>query len=258
MRMFRGLCGEAAFKNVVILTTYWDQVPPGEGERREEQLKSNFLAKFVEGGAQFMRHDCTVDSARKVLRRILPMPAISARIQKEIREEGKSLLETAAGSVQSKDVEDALAKYKNEIAELTEEMEAVKASNEAARRELEEELAGLQNMLAEWEREKTELKEGLDEERELRKQLEAKLEAQLQQQMDFQSLSKSEQAKALRKLKDVASEAVEQALREARKKPLRRRMMDLAEDIPLLPNVIGKPILGGIGFFLDVIRNVLR
>jgi len=126
LQMFRGLCGEAGFKNVVILTTYWDQVSTGEGERREAQLKSNVFAQLVEGGAQFMRHDRTVESVRKVLRHFLPTPVISARIQTGIREEGKSVPDTITRSVQSKGAEEVQ----------------------------EEELAGLQKMLARSEGEK--------------------------------------------------------------------------------------------------------
>jgi hypothetical protein len=89
--MFGELCGPAAYKNVVVLTTFWEQVPtPKVGDQREEQLKSKYFAKLVEGGAQFMRHDCTVESTRKVLRHFLPMPPTITQFQKEIREDGKS------------------------------------------------------------------------------------------------------------------------------------------------------------------------
>jgi hypothetical protein len=32
--------------------------------------------------------------------------------------------------------------------------------------------------------------------------------------------------------------------------------MDVAEDIPLLPNFVGKPILGGVGLGLDLFKGV--
>ena len=260
LRMFRELCGPAAYKNVVVLTTYWDQVPSHEvGVKREEQLKSKFFARLVEGGAQFMRHDRTVESTRKVLRHILPMPPTITQIQTEIRKEGKSLAETGAGSVHSKEVEAALAKYKKEIADLTAEMATIKESNKAAKQELEMELADLRKSLAGREQEQEELKKGLDEERDLRKRLEKnadELRAQFLQQI--QSLSKEDQAKKLRKHQETTREAVDRALREARKQPLSRRLMDIAEDVPLVPNFVGKPVLGGIGLGLDVVRGVLR
>ena len=257
--MFRELCGTAAYKNVVVLTTYWDQLPTYEvGVNREAQLKSKQFAKLVQGGAHFMRHNRTVESTRKVLRHILPIPPTITQIQTQLREEGKSLTETAAGSVHSKEVEEAIAKYKKEITDLTSEMATIKEINKAARQELETELAELRNSLAEREREQAELKMGLDEERELREQLETKadeLRAQFQQQT--QSLSKEEQAEELQKFHETIKEAVDRALREARKQPLRCRLMDIAEDVPLLPNVIGKPILGVLGSVLDAIKAVV-
>ncbi|KIM43890.1 hypothetical protein M413DRAFT_370839 [Hebeloma cylindrosporum] len=260
LRMFRELCGKAAYKNVVVLTTYWDQLSTHEeGVRREAQLKSKYFAALVDGGAEFMRHDRTVESARAVLRHILPIPPAVTQIQKEIRQEGKALEDTGARSVHSKEVEAALAKYKNEIANLTAEMARIQASNTAARRELELELAELRNSLAGREREQSELRKGLVEEREFRQRLEEKAEKMTAQfQRQIQTLSKADQAKELRRQQAATREAVDRALREARKQPLSRRLMDVAEDIPLLPNFLGKPILGGVGLGLDIVKGVLR
>ena len=191
--MFRELCGPVAYKNVVVLTTYWDQVPTHEvGAKREAQLKSKFFAKLVEGGAQFMRHDGTVESTRKVLRHILPMPPTITQIQTEIRKGGESLMETAAGSVHSKEVEEAVANYKKGIADLTAEMATVKESNKTPRQELETELAELRNSLAEREREQAELKKGLDEGRDLRKRLDTNagvLRARFQPQIQSSNIT---------------------------------------------------------------------
>ena len=57
--MFRELCGQEAYKNVVVLTTFWDEVPNDEGVEREAELESKVFAKLVEGGDQFMRFDHT-------------------------------------------------------------------------------------------------------------------------------------------------------------------------------------------------------
>ena len=260
LRMFRELCGPAAYKNVLVLTTFWDQVPSHDvGVKREEQLKSKFFAKLVEGGAQFMRHDCTVKSARKVLRHILPMLPTVTLIQTQIRDQGLSLIETAAGSVHSKEVEKALANYKKEIADLKAEMETVIKSNNAARQELEKELAGLQKSLAAREQEHAELKMGLEEERELRKRLETeaeKLRAQILKQIE--PLGNEEKARIFQKFQEGINIGIKRALDENRKRSIRQKLTEIAEDIPLLPRFIGKPILGGIGLGLDLIKAILR
>ena len=93
-----------------------------------------------------MRHHHTVESARKVLRHILPMPPTIVQIQTEMGINGLSLIETAVG----KEIQKNLAKYK-ELADLS-------AGQEFERAELWNSLAGL-----EWEHAK--LKKGLDDER---------------------------------------------------------------------------------------------
>ena len=167
-----------------------------------------------------MRHDRTVESTRKVLQHILPISPTVTQIQTEIRKEGKNLMETAAGSECSKNVEQIIARCKEEIADITAEL--AKQSEKALRQELAMELAEMRNILAVRERERERgqaaLKKGLDEERDLRKRLETnaeELHAQFLQQI--QSLSKEEKAKKLRKFQATTREAVDHALREARK-----------------------------------------
>ncbi|KIM43891.1 hypothetical protein M413DRAFT_370843 [Hebeloma cylindrosporum] len=182
LRMFRGLCGKAAFKNVIALTTFWDQVSVDEGDKREAQLKSNFFKDLVAGGAQFIRHDRTIESARQVLRRIFTLAPAITQIQREIREDGNSLEDTAAGSVLREEVERVIAKYREEVADLKSEIVTVTKRGEAVRQQLVEERATLQQELARWERERSELKKGLGEAKESSKRLEAetsKLQAQL-------------------------------------------------------------------------------
>ena len=37
------LCGDAALKNVVLITNMWSEVPPNVGEAREKELSSEFF-----------------------------------------------------------------------------------------------------------------------------------------------------------------------------------------------------------------------
>lgn len=54
MRMFRELCGEENFGNVVLGTTMWIKATPEEGQMCEEQLKSKepFWGSLISRGAQ--------------------------------------------------------------------------------------------------------------------------------------------------------------------------------------------------------------
>ncbi|KAJ3571774.1 hypothetical protein NP233_g3529 [Leucocoprinus birnbaumii] len=166
LRMFRNLCGEGGYKNVVVLTTFWDKVTDiEEGKTREEQLKSKFFDELVQGGACFMQHDRSLKGAQDVLEHILTLDPTNIRIQEEIRVEGKSLEDTSAGSVHRKEVEEIIAKHKKEVAALKSEMDEVGKNNAVLTQELKEERDRLQHKLKEWETERDELKKGLEEEK---------------------------------------------------------------------------------------------
>jgi hypothetical protein len=103
----------------------------------------------------------------------LTLSPATVQIQEEICLQGKTLEDTAAGSVHREEVERLIAKHKTDVAGLKAEIETMKDINQAARRELEEERAKLLQGLARWEKERVELKNGLDEERKSRERLQA-------------------------------------------------------------------------------------
>ena len=112
LRMFRGLCGTAAFKNVVVLTTFWDQVSTSEGVRRDVQLKSNFFKGLLIREACFMRHDHKIESMRQGLKHISTSAPTITRIHRDVREKNISLEDIVAGSMLREEVEIIIAKYK--------------------------------------------------------------------------------------------------------------------------------------------------
>ena len=160
--MFRNLCGAENYKNVVVLTTFWDKIPLEEATMRENVLKSKFFKELVDGHTRFMRHDRTVRSAHDVLSHIYTLTPTNVQIQQEIRVEGNRLKDTAAGSVHRKELERMIAKHREEANELKVEMNAVKW-NGGLVRELQEEEARVRRQLAKWEKERSELENGLDD-----------------------------------------------------------------------------------------------
>ncbi|KAK2466545.1 hypothetical protein APHAL10511_001407 [Amanita phalloides] len=174
LKMFRNLCGAKAYENVVILTTFWDQLPSEqEGEKREEQLKTIFFKDLVEGGARFMRHDRTIESACDILRHISMLVPKNVQLQEEIRVEGRTLENTSAGSVHREEVDRIIAKHNEEMLELKGELQTMRSGNSALRQQLEEERDKLQLQIARWEAEKEELKLGLSKAKEAQKRWEA-------------------------------------------------------------------------------------
>ncbi|KAJ3842821.1 P-loop containing nucleoside triphosphate hydrolase protein [Lentinula raphanica] len=266
LRIFRELCGAATFKNVVVLTTFWDRVNEQEGVAREEELKSNsnFFKDLVDGGARFMRHSRENSAARQVLDHIFTLSPTNVQIQQEIRVEGKSLEETAAGAAQREEINRMIAKHKKEMEDLNAEIATVKKGNEALKRELDEERAELRKKLLKWEDEKVDLKKGLDNESDLRKRLEDEIALQretyekAQQELRAElEKSKKEQNEALMmEVKRKAREA-ERAKRDA-ENALERRMsfkemgQEIARGMPLVPTALAKPVFGTIGRGLDI------
>ncbi|KIK57232.1 hypothetical protein GYMLUDRAFT_204082, partial [Collybiopsis luxurians FD-317 M1] len=177
LRMFQNLCGPEAYKNVVVLTTFWDQISsPEVGDKREMELKDNFLNGLFGGGATFMRHNRTVERAQRVLRHVLTFVPTDIQIVKEIREEGKSLEETAAGSVHGAEVERLIAKHRQEIEKIREEMNRVKEDTASMKRDLEELRDEHMKKIAQLESERVDLKNGLEEETRNREVLPAEAE----------------------------------------------------------------------------------
>jgi len=135
--MFRNLCGTETYKNVVVLTTFWDNAGPKEqAVEREKELKSTVFKDLVDGGACFIHHDRTIESAQKVLEHTLTLVPANVQIQKEIRLDGKSLVDTSAGSVYQEEMEAILANHEEEVNRLRLQLKTVANSNEVLRREL--------------------------------------------------------------------------------------------------------------------------
>ncbi|KAJ7277726.1 P-loop containing nucleoside triphosphate hydrolase protein [Mycena rebaudengoi] len=171
LRMFKNLCGTETYKNVVVLTTFWDRVSNEEGVEREEELRSRFFKDLVDGGTRFMRFNRTMDSANKVLGHILTLAPTNVQIQEEIRVDGKSLGETAAGSERRQEAERMISKHTEEIAELKAEIKTIKQISDAARRTIEEERDKLLKEVERLRSETSELEKRLDDRERLEKEL---------------------------------------------------------------------------------------
>jgi hypothetical protein len=173
--MFKNLCGTKSYKNVVVLTTFWDEINEELGQGREAQLKGQYFKEFVEGGARFVRNNQTVERTHEVLKHIFTLDPTYPLLAIELGRQKIVLEKTAAGSVQREEVEWMIAKHKQEVAEIEEEMRAAKDYNAATKQALEKERVEMQKKLAKWETERTELRRGLDEARSSWKQVENKI-----------------------------------------------------------------------------------
>src|SRR5262249_41729323 len=123
---FKRICGDQALKNVVIVTTRWDEVRDiGEMEKREKELmhtKGEFFEPVISAGAQFLRHDNTFPSICKILEKMLHNHPVALQIQIELSQ-GKTIEETAAGAELRAEIIKLQTKHEEEMEALRKEME---------------------------------------------------------------------------------------------------------------------------------------
>jgi hypothetical protein len=85
LRMFRKLCGSDALKNVILATTFWDQVEPLTGQERERVLIEDprFWGRMVQFGSRVLRTGSSRESALHILRQTAGNQKITLQVQQE-------------------------------------------------------------------------------------------------------------------------------------------------------------------------------
>lgn len=149
LEMFKALCGEEALNNVVLATTYWDSVSQGQGEERESELSNtrNLFQGMIGNGAKLMRHDRGTESAQGIVDYLLPKTPVAPKIMQELQQ-GKTIKDTAAGSMLVEQIEKSMIKYQAEMAELKQEVtEAIVNKDESLKQELVLEQQALQRKI---------------------------------------------------------------------------------------------------------------
>ena len=137
--MFRKLCGESTLKNVVLVTNMWSEDPDNVNEAREKELSSKFFKPTLDKGAQMVRHHNTTESAHDILRKIMDNHPVALQIQQELVDEGKDIIDTAAGESIKQELQELIMKHQAELNELRGAMlQALKDKDKEMRRELEE------------------------------------------------------------------------------------------------------------------------
>ena len=147
-KIFRELCGEPSLKNVVLVTNMWEEVPHDIGKARERELASIFLKPALDKGAQMVCHHNTEQSAHHVIRRIVNNQPLVLQIQREIVDERKDIINTAAGEAVDVELTEETKRHEVALNQMQEEMTQVfEEKHENARRVLEEETRGLREVM---------------------------------------------------------------------------------------------------------------
>jgi hypothetical protein len=126
LRMFKQLCGDDSLRNVCITTTYWDQLVTKEkGEEREKELResADLFKPLIDEGAQLVRHDKGITSARSIVNYLIHKDPTKLQIQIEL-DAGRTLENTSTGAILHGEILALKAKQEAELLALKEETEA--------------------------------------------------------------------------------------------------------------------------------------
>ena len=96
--MFQNLCGNDALKNVVLVTTMWDEVGEEEGSNRETELSTTYWKSMIELGCRTSRFYNDTQSARDIVSQFQDARC-AVLLQKELVELHLELRETSAGRI---------------------------------------------------------------------------------------------------------------------------------------------------------------
>ncbi|ETS75752.1 hypothetical protein PFICI_12696 [Pestalotiopsis fici W106-1] len=98
--MFKKLCGQNAIKNIILVTTMWEDVKPEAGQQRENELRTTpqYWGEMIAKGASMVRHQNNHNSARSIIQTLLNKTTkTTLAIQREMVDEKKELQDTSAG-----------------------------------------------------------------------------------------------------------------------------------------------------------------
>jgi len=96
LKTFQNLCGVEALKNVVLVTTMWDQVDEDVGNNRENELTTKYWKMMIELGCHTSRFHNTAESALDIVSQFQDARC-TVLLQKELVDLHLELAETSAG-----------------------------------------------------------------------------------------------------------------------------------------------------------------
>lgn len=125
--MFKELCGEDAYKHVVLATSMWGKEDQEKALGRERELvaEGGFWSTMKERGSSVMRWLGDSVSAHEIIEHLLLARSrhgvVSLKIQRELVDEGKRLVNTSAGQEVNRELSELREKMENELRRIQEE-----------------------------------------------------------------------------------------------------------------------------------------
>jgi hypothetical protein len=169
--MFKKLCGEDSFSNVVrtiqiceesvycanfilqvLATTHWENIATEDGDRREAELRTSteFYGTMIRRGSTMMRHMDNAISAKAVVAHLVNQHTTTVlNIQREMVADKVELKETEAGRVLQSDIIKRTEQLNRKLKDTEEKMkDAIKEKNDTLAKELAEQQQELNDLKA--------------------------------------------------------------------------------------------------------------
>ncbi|KAF9533598.1 P-loop containing nucleoside triphosphate hydrolase protein [Crepidotus variabilis] len=129
LETFQNICGEPAFRNVILTTTMWDEIDEEDGASREGELSKQYWKQMLAYGARSTRFLNTPESAWNVISLVSPTSKIPLLLQIEMVDEKKSLSQTSAGRSLFRWLSDMMAVIKNVVRDLRAKLKGTKRTD---------------------------------------------------------------------------------------------------------------------------------
>ena len=136
LQIFRKICGQMALKNVLLVTTRWNDVDEALGADRENELRKKFWAYMLSNGSSMKRFYGDKESATAISSQLLSKRGIVLEIQRELVDERKTLKQTVAGSFVSEDISELKKDLQKQLNDLDVERQRLRETDRAAKRQM--------------------------------------------------------------------------------------------------------------------------
>jgi hypothetical protein len=139
--MFQELCGQEAYKNVLLVTNMWKSEDDEVALAREQELREKdiFFKPILDNGAVLLRHMNDPGSALDIIRKLTVKDPVVLRIQSEL-EVANDITQTSAFAQLNRELMEQAERNRQELDTLRSELEeAAQAQDEETRMELQEE-----------------------------------------------------------------------------------------------------------------------
>lgn len=170
LEIFKKICGKVALKNVLLVSTRWNEVDEALGASRERQLRDNFWAYMLGNGSTMARFYGNRESAIGIASQLMSGQSIVLELQRELVEQGKTLKQTVVGAFVNDDISELKAQYERELNELDRLRQTLRESDRAMKRQVQND----------WAREQQRLRTAHEDEERLRRNIAAEVREEIE------------------------------------------------------------------------------